>query len=142
MAVPPHEFRQAKAQFFDLEPLATDQDAWVTSVAVTVRGILGSANTSVRSRPQDYRLLIDVSRLREELPAVWVYSPPNSQIQHVNIFRPREICPFTRSRLPLLCWGSTGSAWQSEPQANRSLSNFLEAARQVLANANMNSRAR
>ncbi|MGV9288923.1 hypothetical protein [Streptomyces sp. NPDC003719] len=142
MAVPPHEFLEAKAQFFDLEPLATDQDAWVTSVAVTLRGILGSPNTALRERPQDYRLLVAVDRLREELPAVWVFSPSDDAIQHVNIFRSRETCPFTGSSLPLLCWGTTGSAWQHIPRANRSLSNFLEAARQVLAEANMNSRAR
>ncbi|MFF4021013.1 hypothetical protein [Streptomyces sp. NPDC001843] len=142
MAIPPHEFFEAKGQFFDLEPLATDRDNWVTSIAVTVRGILGSANLPRRHRPQDYRLLIDVTRLREELPAVWVFSPANPEIQHVNIFRPSETCPFTRTRLPLLCWGTTGTAWQHQPQPARTLSNFLEATRQVLANANMDSRAR
>lgn len=142
MAVAPHEFLQAKAQFFDLEPLVTDQDNWVTSVAVTLRGILGSANMSLRARPQDYRLLVDVGRLRDELPVVWIFSPSDAEIQHVNIFRPREACPFTGDRRPTLCWGTTGSAWQRIPQENRSLSNFLEAARQVLANTNMKSRAR
>ncbi|MFJ9815107.1 hypothetical protein ACIRU3_07510 [Streptomyces sp. NPDC101151] len=142
MAVAPHEFLQAKAQFFDLEPLVTDRDNWVTSVAVTLRGILGSANTSLRARPQDYRLLVDVGRLRDELPVVWIFSPSDSEIQHVNIFRPRETCPFTGDRRPTLCWGTTDSAWRHIPQENRSLSNFLEAARQVLADTNMQSRAR
>ena len=142
MPVQPTEFRYTKAQFFDLEPIKTDRSGQITAIAVTIQGIVGSDSTTGRERPQRFRLLVDVNRLDRELPAVWIASPPDAEIRHVNVWPGRETCPFTGTVLPKLCWGTTPTAWNGVSRADRSLSNLLEAARQVLARVNMNSRAR
>lgn len=142
MAITPYEFRETKGQFFDLEPLKTDEDDWITAIAVTIQGICGSANERRRKLPERYRLLVDLTQLRQALPIIWVVLPADADIQHVNIFPASSVCPFTGGSLPTLCWGITPSAWSGVSVAERSLSNLLEAARQVLANTNMNSRAR
>jgi hypothetical protein len=142
MAVPPTDYRTAKSQFFSMEPLKTDQDGWITAIGVTIEGIVGSENRLRRDDRREYRLLAAVDTLQTRLPTIWIASPPDSEILHVNIFRPRAVCPFVGTMLPHLCWGGTIVAWQSEPPARRTLANLLEATRQVLSHANMYSRAR
>lgn len=142
MAIPPHEFLETKGQFLDLEPIHTDQDDWITAVAVTIEGIRGSGTGNRGGAPVQYRVLVDLSQLRHELPVVWVVAPEDSRIKHVNIFRANSICPFTQTKLPTLCWGHTPRAWTDVSVGGRTLPNLLEAARQVLANANLHSRAR
>jgi hypothetical protein len=141
MAIPPYEFHETKAQFFELEALKSDSDGWITAVTVTIQGIRGGRKNG-RQLPQQYRLLIDLSKIRKELPTIWFIAPPDSEIEHMNVFRARAVCPLTNTRLPDLCWGTTPSAWTSVSSAERSLPNLLEAVRQVLSAANPASRAR
>ena len=89
-----------------------------------------------------YRLLADVSDLDSGLPEGWIVSPRENQIEHVNIWPPSVTCPFTMSRVPRICWGTSNSAWMAAPARTRTLANFLEVAKQVLAHANLNSPAR
>lgn len=142
MAIPPHEFLETKGHFFDLEPLSTDQDGWITAIAVTIQGIRGSDKARRQQNVQQYRLLADLTTLRQALPTIWVVDPSDDEIEHVNIFRASQPCPFTGTRLPTLCWGISPSAWSGTSATDRSLANLLEAVRQVLANVNMRSRAR
>jgi hypothetical protein len=76
------------------------------------------------------------------LPTIWVVSPSDANIEHVNIWPARSICPLTGVRLPDLCWGKSPSAWTNVSAGARSLPNLLEAVRQVLSETNMSSRAR
>lgn len=142
MAVAPEDFLAAKGHFLSLDPLNTDADGWITAIAVTIEGIVGGENSRRRPQRTQYRLLASVQDLQSGLPVMWIASPRDHDIQHVNIFHPREICPFVGSRLPEICWGISESAWKSAKPGERTLANLLEAARQVLANTNMNSRAR
>lgn len=141
MAIPRHEFWETKQHFFDLDALQTDRDGWITAVAVTVQGIRGGDNARAEET-LPYRLLIDLTQLRRELPTVWVVSPPDNEIEHMNVFRPSLPCPFTGGSLPTLCWGKTPAAWRDESINARTLANLLEPVRQVLANRNPRSRAR
>jgi hypothetical protein len=125
-----------------LVPLTTDRDGWITAVAVTLEGILGCENRHRRGQPVRYRVLASVARLQYGLPVTWIASPPDQQIQHVNIFRAHELCPFTGVRLPSICWGTSESAWRATPPGHRTLSSFLEVSRQLLRQANFDSRAR
>ncbi|GAA4735622.1 hypothetical protein [Phytohabitans rumicis] len=142
MAVTPADFHAVKGHYLSLDALSTDQDGWITAIAVTVQGIVGSAAEKHRRDRMQYRLLASVQNLQSGLPVVWIASPDDSQIKHVNIFRPRERCPFVGKKLPDICWGTSSAAWKAASPGERTLANLLEAARQVLDNANLNSRAR
>lgn len=142
MAVPPADFRAVKGHFLSLDALKTDSDGWVTAIAVTIEGIVGGENVRRRQERILYRLLASVQDLQSEIPTVWIASPRNEQIQHVNIFPPKLVCPFVGARLPNICWGTSDAAWKAAPPGERTLANLLEAARQVLAHTNMDSRAR
>jgi hypothetical protein len=143
MAVSQAEFIAAKGHFFSLDFVNTNRDNEVTVIAVTIMGIAGSKSSYRRRTPTEYRLLADVSELRTGLPEGWIVSPHANQIEHVNIWPPAAICPFTSSRMPRICWGTSNSAWLAvQPAGNRTLGNFLEVARQVLSSANLNSPAR
>jgi hypothetical protein len=142
MAVTPADFRAAKGHFFDLEAVQTDTDGWITAIAVNLQGIVGCPNPRQRHQHLTYRLLASVHRLRDGLPTMWISAPEDGDIQHVNIYHPREKCPFVGRKLPDICWGTSTKAWMAMPAGERTLTNLLEAARQILANANLDSRAR
>jgi hypothetical protein len=143
MAVAPEDFRVAKGHYLSLDALKTDADGWITAIVVTLDGIVGSDSTRDRYRRMQYRVLASVQSLQAALPTIWIVSPRDSVIRHMNIFRAREYCPLVGERLPELCWGNTTAAqWLSAPPAQRTLANLFEAARQVLSNANPDSRAR
>jgi hypothetical protein len=142
MAVPPGDFRIVKGQFFSLEPLTTDQDGWITAIAVTLEGILGCENLRRRRQRTQYRVVASVARLQSGLPVTWIVSPRDQDIQHVNIWRAREVCPYVGVKLPNICWGTSEDAWRAIPPAQRTLANFLEATRQLLSQANLLSKAR
>lgn len=142
MAVPPGDFRHAKGLYFSLEPLQTDRDGWITAIAVTLEGIVGGQSTHRRRTPMQYRLLASVKNLQSSLPVMWIASPRDQDIEHVNIFHPRQVCPFVGVMLPDVCWGISDSAWRGEKAEARTLTNLLGATHQVLSNANFASRAR
>jgi hypothetical protein len=142
MAVTPADFRAAKGHFFSLEALQTDMDGWITAIAVSLQGIVGGDNEHQRNQHMTYRLLASVQQLQVGLPTMWIVAPADGAIQHVNIYRARERCPFVGKKLPDICWGTTPQEWMAMAPGERTLPNLLEAARQVLANANLNSRAR
>uniref|UniRef100_UPI0013C2E934 hypothetical protein n=1 Tax=Allorhizocola rhizosphaerae TaxID=1872709 RepID=UPI0013C2E934 len=134
MPVTREELRAAAGMFTSLQPLSNDRNGHISAISVTINGIEGSSQRATRSVP--YRILISVQNLQAELPAIWIASPPDNQIRHVNIFRATQVCPFTDTRLPTLCWGQTPRASQGASTADRRLANQLEAVRQVLSNAN------
>jgi hypothetical protein len=134
-----NDFRRTTGMFPTLQPLATSGGA-ITAIAVTIGGIAGR-NAADRA-PVSYRILASVRDLQTALPVVWIASPDDAAIRHVNIFRAAQVCPFTGTRLPTLCWGRAPQAWVSAGPSGRGLANLLEAARQVLADANPQSAAR
>jgi hypothetical protein len=134
-----NDFRRATGMFPSLQPLATSGRE-ITAIAVIIGGISGSNR---RDRvPVSYKILASVRSLETALPPIWISSPQDSQIRHRNIYRAREVCPFTGTILPTLCWGSTPIAWSGTATSERRLANLLEAVRQVLANVNPDSPAR
>jgi hypothetical protein len=134
-----NDFRRATGMFPSLQPLATSGSD-ITAIAVIIGGISGDNLTD--RRPVSYRILASVRNLAAALPPIWIASPEDSQIKHRNIYRAREVCPFTGRRLPTLCWGDTPNAWSGTATSERRLANLLEAVRQVLANVNPDSPAR
>lgn len=142
MPISQAEFNLAKGHFFDLDVARTDARGGITVIAATIQGVIGSKNSYRRETRMSYRLLSDVSDLVTELPEGWIVSPHESQIEHVNIWPANRDCPFTMSRMPRICWGSSPAEWMAAPAHNRTLGNFLEVARQVLGHANLRSPAR
>ena len=140
MPVSRDDFHVAIGMFTSLQPLATDREGRITAISVTIGGIEGSSPNA--RTPVSYKVLASVQNLHAELPTIWFASPEDSRIRHVNIFRASQVCPFTGTRLPTLCWGQTPTAWRGTSTAHRRLANLLEAVRQVLAQANTNSPAR
>lgn len=140
MPVNRDDFRVASGLFTSLQPLATDRSGNITAIAVTIGGIEGK--TSNHRTPVTYRVLASVQNLQAELPTIWIASPEDSRIRHVNIFRASQVCPFTGTRLPTVCWGQTPTAWRGTSTGDRRLANLLEAVRQVLAQSNPDSPAR
>jgi hypothetical protein len=141
MPVTQAEFRVAQGQFISLAPLATE-GSYITAIAVNVEGIVGGKNARRRKWRTNYRVLASVKDLESELPVAWIASPPDGQIEHVNIWEARHICPFTGTMLPDICWGTTDSQWAAIAPSQRKLGNFLEVTRQILAHANLESAAR
>jgi hypothetical protein len=142
MAVPPGEFKVVKGQFFSLEALSTDRDGWITVIAVNLEGIVGCANSRRRIQRTRYRVTASVARLQSGLPITWIVSPCDQDIEHVNIWPARHICPYLGIRLPNICWGSSDDVWRALPASQRTLANFLEVTRQLLSHANLLSKAR
>jgi hypothetical protein len=141
MAVRRADFDIAKGHFFSLDIAAAKGNGDITVIAVTILGIRGSKSAYRRIDKVEYRLLADVSDLSAGLPETWIVSPQADQIEHVNIFTP-SLCPLTNTRLPYICWGNGDSRWLQASPGHRTLGNYLEAARQVLGSANLNSPAR
>jgi hypothetical protein len=143
MAVSQAEFTAAKGFFFDLDIIGTNASGEITAIVATIRGINGSKSSTIRrKRPVDYRLLANVADLRSSLPEGWIVFPKEDQVEHVNIWPPSLICPLMGTRSPRICWGDAPEAWERKPTAERTLSSFLEVARQVLNGANLSSPAR
>jgi hypothetical protein len=143
MAVDRIEFNRARGYFFDLDIVGTNASNEITAIAATIRGINGSRTNAARRRwVVDYRLLADVNTLRSGLPDGWIVGPKSGDIEHVNIWPADISCPLTSARTPRICWGEGSSKWKLMPEAHRTLSGFLEVAREVLSGANLDSPAR
>jgi len=141
MGVPEYEFRAALGVYFSLAAVATDDGSGdVTAITVEIDGVRKASKIS-RSRPEKYRLFINVTNLRNELPQVWVLAPANHQIGHVNIFSPAQ-CPDLGRSLPHLSWGSYPAQWQAAQPAQRTLLALLQDIQQYLRNPNYTSPAR
>jgi hypothetical protein len=141
MAVSSSEFRKAKGYWLSLEVAQSDGSDQITIVTVTVEGINGSRSEGRRQDRVLYRLLIDVQDL-SSLPEVWILTPPDQQIEHLNIWPADKKCPITGTNLPRICWGISDSAWRTVSSPERTLSHLLEVTRQVLGSVYPPSAAR
>jgi hypothetical protein len=114
-----------------------------TAITVHIEGIIGGGNGRARVR---YRLFSDVSTLRASLPDVWVLTPDDSAIRHVNIWRSTyhgAHCARLNRALPMFCWGSEiKGRWQRFPTRSRLLEPFLGYVTEFLSKENEGSRAR
>lgn len=111
----------------------------VTAVRVRIRGISGR-----RSRIKCYyELIIDTSDLQRTIPTVWVTSPADQAIKHVNIWPAhKSFCPYAGKSLPSFCWNTFADGWARAPRQSRTLGNALEYAKQLLNTENHDSPAR
>jgi hypothetical protein len=111
----------------------------VLAVRVRVQGVRGGHSTA----RCDYELIIDTSDLRGAIPTIWVASPADRDIKHVNIWPAHRLfCRFAGKNLPSFCWNTFANGWsQASPQA-RTLGNALEYAKQLLNRENHDSPAR
>ena len=110
----------------------------VLAVEVPVTGIIGKQST-LRCR---YVLIVDTTDLVGAIPPVWVKSPVDAEIKHVNIWHAREnFCPWTGTNLPSFCWYQFGHGWTDAP-GFRTLGAALEYVKQFLNTENHDSRAR
>jgi hypothetical protein len=111
----------------------------VVAVEVPITGIVGGLNTA-KCR---YLLVLDTTDVVAAIPPVWVRSPADAGIKHVNIWHAREnFCPWTGTNLPSFCWYQYGTGWSSATTAFRTLGAALEYAKQFLNTENHDSRAR
>jgi hypothetical protein len=119
--------------------LAEDALGPVSAVKVTIDGIRGGGKTT----RVPYELIVETMRLRSAIPAVWVMSPEDSQIEHVNIWRAHKShCRWSGTDLPSLCWDSFGTGWMTAEPASRTLGAALEYVKQLLNTENHDSPAR
>jgi hypothetical protein len=111
----------------------------VLAVQVRVQGIRGG-----RSRVRCfYELIIDTSDLQRAIPPIWVASPPDRDIKHVNIWPAhKSFCRFAGKNLPSFCWNTFATGWSRAPLQARTLGNSLEYAKQLLNTENHDSPAR
>jgi hypothetical protein len=111
----------------------------VQAVEVPVTGIVGKQMT-LRCR---YELIIDTTDLAAAIPPVWVKSPRDAEIKHVNIWHAREnFCRWAGTNLPSFCWYQFAAAWTAAPADSRTLGAALEYVKQFLNTENHDSRAR
>jgi hypothetical protein len=111
----------------------------VLAVRVPILGIKGG-----RSRARcRYEIIVDTHELAGAIPAVWVVSPQERDIRHVNIWpEARSFCRFAGKNLPSFCWHTFANGWSAAPQQARTLGNVLEYAKQLLNTENHDSPAR
>jgi hypothetical protein len=111
----------------------------VLAVEVPVTGIVGKSSV-LRCR---YELIIDTTDLDAAIPPVWVRSPGDADIKHVNIWHAREsFCRWAGINLPSFCWYQFAGAWTAAPASSRTLGAALEYIKQFLNEENHDSRAR
>lgn len=111
----------------------------VLAVRVVVEGIRGG-RSSARC---PYDLIIDTTNLGGAIPQVWVASPPDREIRHVNIWPAhKSFCRWTGTQLPSFCWNTFATAWSAALPRSRTLGAALEYARQLLNTENHDSPAR
>src|SRR5258705_10068775 len=111
----------------------------VVAVRVGIEGIRGGRR-SVRCR---YDLIVDTTDLVAAIPEVWVVSPPDQEIKHVNIWPARKsFCKWTSTNLPSFCWYKFAVSWLDAPARSRTLGAALEYAKQFLNTENHDSPAR
>lgn len=111
----------------------------VLAVQVPIVGIAGS-----RSRTRcRYELIVDTSHMKRDIPPVWIASPRDRDIRHVNIWPERKsFCRFAGKNLPSFCWHTFANGWTAAPREARTLGNLLEYAKQLLNTENHDSPAR
>jgi hypothetical protein len=111
----------------------------VLAVEASITGIIGMHSTGKR----DYQLIIETVDLVAAIPQVWVRSPSDAVIRHVNIWHAREsFCCWAGIDLPSFCWSSYADGWTAAPAASRTLGAALEYIRQFVNMENHDSRAR
>jgi len=126
MGISPHEFRAALGRYLSLAAVKTDPQGQITAVTVSIQGVRGCRARRRAKQPVTYRVFVDVSNIRgSSLPTVWVLSPPNRSIEHVNVFPP-GVCPLLKQSHPYLCWGTFGSQWSRAGGSGRTLTALLE----------------
>jgi hypothetical protein len=111
----------------------------VLAVGTAVTGITGGGS-SLACR---YELIINTTDLRAAIPTVWVTSPADAAIKHVNIWRAKKsFCVWTGTNLPSFCWYQYANLWTDAPSAVRTLGAVLEYVKQFLNTENHDSPAR
>jgi hypothetical protein len=111
----------------------------VLAVEVTVTGIRGG-NSRLPCR---YELIIETTDLVGAIPPVWVRSPADRAIKHVNIWpADKSFCQWTGSQLPSFCWYGFAKGWSAAPAGSRTLGAALEYTKQFLNTENHDSSAR
>jgi hypothetical protein len=114
----------------------------VTAVRLSITGIRGGRGPDRLTRCP-YLLIVDVTRLGAGIPPVWIRSPADRDIRHVNIWPSvKNHCPWTGGSLPSLCWHTFATGWLEAPPSHRTLGNALEYAKQLLNTENHVSPAR
>jgi hypothetical protein len=111
----------------------------VVAVSVPIQGIRGRHSQV----PQRYQLLVDTANIGGRLADVWISSPADKDILHVNVWPAKKLfCPYAGRYLPSLCWHTYQDAWLRAPAQSRTLGAMLEYARQFLSTENHDSPAR
>ncbi|MGI5247130.1 hypothetical protein [Dactylosporangium sp. CA-139066] len=114
----------------------------VMAVRLSIEGVRGGRTPAAGLRCR-YVLVVDVSKPAGRIPSIWVRSPADRDIEHVNIWpASREYCPWMRAWLPSLCWNTFAVGWHQAPPAHRTLGTVLEYAKQLLNTENHESPAR
>lgn len=117
----------------------------ISAVSLRVKGIRGGKKGAAAQEVVWYTVLIDVEHLRgSSIPTVFVLSPDDRDIRHVNVFPPAA-CPYLDGRaLPHICWGGYVAQWREleAHRHNRSLVSLVQRLEVVLQHQNFNSCAR
>ena len=114
----------------------------VEAVRLSVEGVRGGRTAAAGLRCR-YVLVVDVSNLTTRIPGIWVLSPADRDIEHVNIWpASRTYCRWKEAWLPSLCWNTFAVGWHEAAPAHRTLGTVLEYAKQLLNTENHESPAR
>ncbi len=145
MSVSRQELAEAMAIHTSLMPVMNDDHGGITAVTVEIEGKSCCVSAARRNRRVMYRVFMDVSNLAQRIPTVWVLSPKDDEIEHVNVFRASSssaTCAMLGKRLPTLCWGNAVGKWQRTPVPMRRLTQLLSFVGDHLNHSNMNDKAR
>jgi hypothetical protein len=141
MGVSETEFRKLYAQNTTAAVVCRNAFNEISGIRVQVKGIVGGDRADARSVLW-YEVFIDVDSIRAAaIPAVYVLSPAESNLRHVNIFHP-TICPKLGQSLPHVCWGGYVAYWAEQEKHNRTLVSLIRCLETVLLDQNFGSRAR
>ncbi|MHA1687479.1 MAG: hypothetical protein ACTSYD_13935 [Candidatus Heimdallarchaeaceae archaeon] len=105
-------------------------------ITFEIKGIVGCCNKRIIT----YRCYCDLRNFPVEAPDVFILDPPDSDIKHVNVFRPMY-CDRKKKRLPYVCLGKYFDKWMSLDYKYRTFALIVQSLNTILHTENFNDRA-
>ena len=138
MGVSNSEYKRLWVRNNTAEVISRDAFGDISGIKLRVKGIRGGKGRRSRETLW-YTVFIDVETIRSDnIPRVWVMSPSEDAIKHVNIFHPIR-CAKLGVDLPMICWGDYKREWANTPKYNRTLVSLVHRLEFVLSDQNFNS---
>jgi len=128
------QIRELRWRYASLRPLRHGRR--IVAIVLTIPGVKGGGS---KARVY-YRVLIDLRGFpyTNEPPVAWILYPPDKEICHLNIYKPKFFELLGRE-LPRICYGEFEDTWRELPTSKRTLYYLVSQIEYILNNENPDS---